>query len=70
MVNKYTWNDLLIEVKQIFPNATIESIKLSKTLRKIDFCWCYGEVSIKNYPNKYHKQIIKINEIAKRIREV
>jgi len=65
MINKY---DFLIEVKKIFPNATIESINLGKTLMNLDFCWCYGEVSIKNYPDKYHKQIIKINQIARELK--
>jgi hypothetical protein len=62
-----TKQDFLKEVKNIFPNADLKSINLGKTLRQIDFCWCYGEVSLKNYPEKYHKQIIKINEMAKLI---
>ena len=55
----------LNEVRYIFPNATLKSINLHKTLMNLDFCWCYGEVSKKNYPDKYHKQINKINEMAR-----
>jgi hypothetical protein len=63
-INAYNF---LQEVKQIFPNATMESIKLSKTLMSLGFCWCYGEVGLKNYPDKYHAQINKINAMAKQI---
>lgn len=42
-INK-EWLEFLGEVKQIFPNATMESIQIGKTLRDINFCWCYGEV--------------------------
>jgi len=57
--------DFLILVREIFPNATRESIKLHKTLMKLDFCWCYGEVSIFNYPDKYHNLIFEINQRAR-----
>lgn len=67
MKDKILFYRFLKEVKKIFPNATEQSIKISKTLRDLDFCWCYGEVSIKNYPDKYHKQINKINEMARLI---
>jgi virulence-associated protein VapD len=60
-------NNFLKEVKKIFPNATKETIKIHKDLMKLDFCWCYGEVSINNYPIEYHKQIIKINQLAREI---
>lgn len=59
--------NFLLEVKKIFPNATIESINIGKILYKIDFCWCYGEVSINNYPDEYHKQILLINDLARRL---
>ena len=60
-------SNFLKEVKKIFPNATEESIKLHKSLMKLNFCWCYGEISINNYPDKYHKQINKINDLARDI---
>jgi hypothetical protein len=57
--------DFLILVRKIFPNATSESIKLHKTLTELDFCWCYGEVSVYNYPDEYRNLIFEINERAR-----
>ena len=67
---RYTleWRKFLLEVKKIFPNADLESIHINKTLRQMDFCWCYGGVSKRNYPDKYHNQIDKINTMAKDIK--
>lgn len=66
--HQFNLNEFLKEVKKIFPNATLESIQLSKRLMKIDFCWCYGLISVKNYPEEYHKQINKINKMARLIK--
>lgn len=55
------------EVREIFPNATIESIQIGNTLMHLDFCWCYGGISKRNYPDKYHKQIDKINSMARNL---
>lgn len=63
-MDKYTF---LVEVKKIFPNANIDSINLGKQLYEIDFCWCYGEVSVNNYPDKYHHQIRLINQMARQL---
>jgi hypothetical protein len=67
MKEQCLFKEFLEEVKQIFPNATKESIKLSKTLMALNFCWCYGEVGLKNYPDKYHAQINKINNLSQQI---
>jgi hypothetical protein len=60
--------DFLKEVKKIFPNATIKSITNKGYLKTVFFCWCYGGISKNNYPDKYHKQIDKINKFALKVK--
>ena len=62
-----TSKQFLKEVKKIFPNATLESIRISKKFD--DFTWGYGGVSKNNYPDKYSAQIDKINKMWLKVRK-
>jgi len=61
-------NRFFRQVKKLFPNATRKSIRLNK-YQYLNFCWCYGGINKKNMPDKYHKLIEKINEIALKMAE-
>jgi len=67
--NRNLFYSFISSIKEIFPNVTKESIKLSRTLLSIDFCYCYGDISLRNYPDKYHEQINKINQLGHKIAE-
>lgn len=66
MKQKIEQNEFLGEVRKIFPNATSESIMIGKLLRRLDFCYCYGEVTIRSNP-KDKAQIELINSMARRL---
>ena len=58
-----TEEQFLKEVKKIFPNATLKSISNKHYIKQPSWCWSYGEISTNTYPDKYHSQIRKINNM-------
>ena len=62
-----TSKQFLREVKKIFPNATLSSIRIDKKFE--DFTWAYGGISKNNYPDKDSTQIDKINKMWLKVRK-
>jgi len=59
----------MFEVKKIFPNANRRNVFLKLGNGNLDFCWTYGGISVKNYPDRYHKVIRRINLMARHYRK-
>ena len=62
-------NVFMKEVRKLFPNATKDRVFCYLKDGNEHFCYDFGDVTIRNMPDKYHKQIRKINKMAKGYRK-